>query len=30
MSDDIKMFEGSQIRAVWDNEREESKDYTCS
>ena len=23
MSDDIKMFEGSQIRSVWDNEREE-------
>ena len=23
MSDDIKMFEGSQIRYVWDNEREE-------
>ena len=22
MSDDIKMFEGSQIRSVWDNERE--------
>ena len=23
MSDDVKMFEGSQIRSVWDNEREE-------
>lgn len=23
MSDDIKIFEGSQIRSVWDNEREE-------
>lgn len=23
MSDDIKMFEGSQIRSVWDNEKEE-------
>ena len=23
MSDDVKMFEGSQIRFVWDNEREE-------
>ena len=23
MSDDIKMFEGSQIRSVWDNERDE-------
>lgn len=23
MSDDIKMFEGSQIRSVWDNKREE-------
>lgn len=23
MSDDIKMFEGSKIRSVWDNEREE-------
>ena len=23
LSDDIKMFEGSQIRSVWDNEREE-------
>lgn len=23
MSDDIKMFEGNQIRSVWDNEREE-------
>ena len=23
MSDDVKMFEGSQIRTVWDNEREE-------
>lgn len=23
MSDDIKMYEGSQIRSVWDNEREE-------
>ena len=23
MSDDIKMFEGSEIRSVWDNEREE-------
>ena len=23
MSDDIKVFEGSQIRSVWDNEREE-------
>ena len=23
MSDDIKMFEGTQIRSVWDNEREE-------
>ena len=23
MSDDIKMFEGSQIRSVWDNERKE-------
>ena len=23
MSDDVKIFEGSQIRSVWDNEREE-------
>ena len=23
MSDNVKMFEGSQIRSVWDNEREE-------
>lgn len=23
MSDDVKMFEGSQIRSVWDNEKEE-------
>ena len=23
MNDDVKMFEGSQIRSVWDNEREE-------
>ena len=23
MSDDVKLFEGSQIRSVWDNEREE-------
>ena len=23
MSDDVKMFDGSQIRSVWDNEREE-------
>ena len=23
MSDDVKMFEGSQIRSMWDNEREE-------
>ena len=23
MSDDVKMFEGSQIRSVWDNQREE-------
>ena len=23
MSDDVKMFEGSQIRSIWDNEREE-------
>ena len=23
LSDDVKMFEGSQIRSVWDNEREE-------
>lgn len=23
MSDDVKMFEGSQIRSVWDNDREE-------
>lgn len=23
MSDDVKMFEGNQIRSVWDNEREE-------
>lgn len=23
MTDDVKMFEGSQIRSVWDNEREE-------
>ena len=23
MSDDVKMFEGSQIRSVWDNERED-------
>ena len=23
MSDDVKMFEGSQLRSVWDNEREE-------
>ena len=23
MSDDVKMFEGSQIRSVWDNERDE-------
>ncbi len=23
MSDDVKIFEGSQIRSVWDNERED-------
>lgn len=23
MSDDVKMFEGSQIRSIWDNERAE-------